>query len=199
VDTLLLTNRHITLGNRMATEIVPPGPHRELATRQLASLADETPEGRSIVCCSRRSTSCAAGDEGRGTSSIQRPDAHERLHLGDPTCARRGRRGRPREVPASCRRSWCRRLEDGDAGGTPLAVSDAPGCWADLAQGLVKGGSPNDSRASGRWDPDVMITGDNPRTAAAIAGNPRGHFLAQATPEPRSADQDEQGKASSSR
>jgi K+-transporting ATPase ATPase B chain len=96
VDTLLLDKTGtITLGNRMATELIPVtgGSENDLAdAAQLASLADETPEGRSRRPRTRRAF-----------HSVQRPHAHERLRPGWPSDPQ-GRRGRRRRARASARR-----------------------------------------------------------------------------------------------
>ena len=101
VDTLLLDKTGtITLGNRMATEFLPLAGVRveELAeAAQLASLADETPEGRSIVVLAKSSIPAAAARH-RGDGdlrAVQRPDAHERLRSRRTADSQgRGRRGR---------------------------------------------------------------------------------------------------------
>jgi K+-transporting ATPase ATPase B chain len=68
IDVLLLDKTGtITLGNRMASEFIPaPGvdPERAADAAQLASLADETPEGRSIVVLAKESSTCAAATSG---------------------------------------------------------------------------------------------------------------------------------------
>ena len=86
VDTLLLDKTGtITLGNRMATEFIPVDGVRleELAdAAQLASLADETPEGRSIVVLAKEQYGLRGRDvqsNRRAVHSVQRADAHERL------------------------------------------------------------------------------------------------------------------------
>ena len=90
VDVLLLDKTGtITFGNRQASLFVPaPGiAEDELADiAQLASLADETPEGRTIVVLAKQSSSCAIETLGRSARfTVLRPDTHER----------RGPRGRP--------------------------------------------------------------------------------------------------------
>ena len=84
VDTLLLDKTGtITLGNRQATEFMPLRgvSEQELAdAAQLASLADETPEGRSMWCSPRRNTAFAAATRraAREVHPLHRPDPHER-------------------------------------------------------------------------------------------------------------------------
>ena len=91
VDTLLLDKTGtITLGNRMATEFIPMldvGPHDLAEAAQLASLADETPEGRSIVVLAKREYdlrgSHVCGSGGR-VHSLLSPDPHERRQPRGP-------------------------------------------------------------------------------------------------------------------
>ena len=98
VDTLLLDKTGtITLGNRMATELIPaPGVAiDELAdAAQLASLADETPEGRSIVVLVTRALrparSPCSSDRTRSFVPFTRADAHERLRPRRPRSIRKG-------------------------------------------------------------------------------------------------------------
>ena len=198
VDTLLLDKTGtITLGNRMATELLPsPGVRVEdLAdAAQLASLADETPEGRSIVVLAKEKYGLR-GREVHGAEHdlhpVQRPDAHERRRhrrarhpqgrrRGDR--AARGRAGR-RDAAASSRPKAAR---IGDSGGTPLAVSDGARVLGIVhLKDVVKGGiKERFDRFRAMGIRTVMITGDNPRTAAAIAREAGvDDFLAEATPE----------------
>src|SRR5712671_3828058 len=208
VDTLLLDKTGtITLGNRMATEIVPaPGVRiEELAdAAQLASLADETPEGRSIVVLLKEKYQLR-GRETKGIAHFIQFSAQTRMSgcdLGD----RHVRKGAvdavgdhvkslggvmPEELVQA---AW----KMGDAGGTPLAVSDGPRVLGlILLKDVVKGGiSERFSRFRAMGIRTVMITGDNPRTAAAIARESGvDDFLAQATPEAKMRlIKDEQGK-----
>ena len=196
VDTLLLDKTGtITLGNRMATELVPaPGVRiEELAeAAQLASLADETPEGRSIVVLAKE----RFGLRGRELSGPHRSvpfSAQTRmsgLDLGDRVI----RKGAveavarhaaalggalPAEVEAAAARI-------GDQGGTPLAVAEG-GRVLGLVhlKDVVKGGiRERFDRFRAMGIRTVMITGDNPRTAAAIAAEAGvDDYLAEATPE----------------
>ena len=208
VDTLLLDKTGtITLGNRMATEIVPaPGVRvEELAdAAQLASLADETPEGRSIVVLLKEKYQLR-GRETKGIAHFIQFSAQTRMSgcdLGD----RHVRKGAvdavgdhvkslggvmPEELVQA---AW----KMGDAGGTPLAVSDgARVLGLILLKDVVKGGiSERFARFRAMGIRTVMITGDNPRTAAAIARESGvDDFLAQATPEAKMRlIKDEQGK-----
>ncbi len=197
VDTMLLDKTGtITFGNRMATALVPaPGVQiLELAeAAQLASLADETPEGRSIVVLAKE----RHGLRGRG---LTRPDARfvpfsasTRMSgcdldgrvvrkgavdaIAEHVLALGGRLpGAVGEVVASIAR----------AGGTPLVVSDGPRVLGVVhLKDVVKGGlKERFARFRAMGLKTVMITGDNPLTAAAIAAEAGvDDFLAEATPE----------------
>ena len=122
VDTLLLDKTGtITLGNRMATEFIPVldvGPHDLAEAAQLASLADETPEGRSIVVLAKREYNL------RGREFAEHEAAVHRLFSADPDERRRtspaarsarappiSRQIRPRTAAARCRPNWTRIVE----------------------------------------------------------------------------------------
>ena len=98
VDVLLLDKTGtITLGNRQATAFLPaPGvTEQELAdAAQLASLADETPEGRSIVVLAKEKFGIRARDDSRtarrAIRSVHRADAHERRGFGRHSSIRKG-------------------------------------------------------------------------------------------------------------
>ncbi len=196
VDTLLLDKTGtITLGNRMATEIIPaPGVRlEELAdAAQLASLADETPEGRSIVVLLKERYQLRAR-ETKGIAHFIPFSAQTRMSgcdLGD----RKVRKGAvdavgdyvqslggavPEELVQA---AW----KIGDGGGTPLAVSEGAKVLGLIhLKDVVKGGiAERFARFRAMGIRTVMITGDNPRTAAAIARESGvDDFLAQATPE----------------
>ena len=197
VDTLLLDKTGtITLGNRMATEFLPVGGARneELAdTAQLASLADETPEGRSIVVLAKD----RYGLRGREVHEIGAhfiPFSAQTRMSGCDLNGRVIRKGAvdaivahikslggsvPTEVDAITHRI-------GDTGGTPLAVADGKRILGVIhLKDVVKGGiSERFERFRAMGIRTVMITGDNPRTAAAIAREAGvDDFLAEATPE----------------
>ncbi len=196
VDTLLLDKTGtITLGNRMATEILPaPGVRLdELAdAAQLASLADETPEGRSIVVLLKERYQLR-GRETRGLAHFIPFTAQTRMSgcdLGD----RHVRKGAVEAVADHVKSlggvmpnemlqaAW----KIGDAGGTPLAVSDNARVLGLIhLKDVVKGGiAERFARFRAMGIRTVMITGDNPRTAAAIARESGvDDYLAQATPE----------------
>ena len=198
VDTLLLDKTGtITLGNRRATEFIPaPGvTEADLAdAAQLSSLSDETPEGRSIVVLAKEKYNL----RGRELSSYA-ADVHS-LHRGDAD-VRRGPR-RPRNPQRRIRRHRAalragratrsrREVEEAvktisNAGGTPLLVAEDCRILGTIhLKDIIKGGMRerfDQLRAMGIRT--VMITGDNPLTAAAIAREAGlDDFLAQAKPE----------------
>ncbi|ASP54285.1 potassium-transporting ATPase subunit KdpB [Sinorhizobium meliloti] len=195
VDTLLLDKTGtITFGNRMASDFLPvPGVTvEELADAALlASLADQTPEGRSIVAL-------ATGEFGRGASqagidAVVPFTAETRLSGVD----HRGRRLRKGAVDSVLRFAGLsdskipqefRQAVDKVArtGGTPLAVADGNRLLGVVhLKDVVKPGIKerfSELRAMGIRT--VMVTGDNPITAAAIASEAGvDDFLAEATPE----------------
>jgi K+-transporting ATPase ATPase B chain len=196
VDTLLLDKTGtITLGNRRATEfIAAPGvTEAELAdAAQLASLADETPEGRSIVVLAKEKY----GLRGRELASVTKfiPFSATTRMSGVDLDGREIRKGAfdaiaklaaqgghlvPAEVDESVK------VISG-AGGTPLLVAEDRRVLGTIyLKDIVKGGMRerfDQLRAMGIRT--VMITGDNPLTAAAIAREAGvDDFLAQATPE----------------
>ncbi|HSW13421.1 MAG TPA: potassium-transporting ATPase subunit KdpB [Solimonas sp.] len=199
VDTLLLDKTGtITLGNRQATAFhaVPGVYENELVdAAQLASLSDETPEGRSIVILAKQKH----GLRGREMSPLHARfvpftaqtrmsgvdvDGHE-IRKGaveavkDYLKAHAGGHPIPPELDAITERI-------AKAGGTPLAVArDGRVLGVVELKDIVKGGIRErfaELRAMGIRT--VMITGDNPMTAAAIAAEAGvDDFLAQATPE----------------
>jgi K+-transporting ATPase ATPase B chain len=195
VDTLLLDKTGtITFGNRMASDFVPVGAvdARDLAeAAMLASLGDETPEGRSVVAL-------ATGDFGVAPATA-RPDlvvpfAAETRLSGVDIGGRRLRKGAvdsilkftglgDAPVPADFRKA----VEAiARTGGTPLAVADGSRLLGVIhLKDVVKPGIKERFaalRAMGIRT--VMVTGDNPVTAAAIASEAGvDDFLAEATPE----------------
>jgi len=192
VDTLLLDKTGtITLGNRMATEFIPaPGVTvADLALdAQLASLSDETPEGRSIVVLAKQFVPKPAHIQEQGMTFV--PFTAQTRLSGvdmDGTSIRKGAVDAvaklvakfPAEVAAAAERI-------AKSGGTPLAVAKNGQARGVIhLKDVVKGGIRQrftQLRAMGIKT--VMITGDNPLTAAAIAAESGvDDFLAQATPE----------------
>ncbi len=197
VDTLLLDKTGtITLGNRMATELLPaPGVKvEELAdVAQLASLADETPEGRSIVVLAKE----RYGLRGREVHGAEHAFIKFSAQTRMSGCDIGGRVIRKGAVEAVERHvvglggSVPARIKDdagriSDSGGTPLAVSDGPRILGVVhLKDVVKGGiKERFDRFRAMGIRTVMITGDNPRTAEAIAREAGvDDYLAEATPE----------------
>jgi K+-transporting ATPase ATPase B chain len=197
VDTLLLDKTGtITLGNRRATELVPaPGVKEEdLAdAAQLASLADETPEGRSIVVLAKEKY----GLRGRELSSYAAtfiPFSAQTRMSGVDLDGREIRKGAPDAIIQHCCQPGASappEVEEtvkaiSNAGGTPLLVAEDRRVLGTIyLKDIVKGGMRerfDQLRAMGIRT--VMITGDNPLTAAAIAREAGvDDFLAQAKPE----------------
>ncbi len=197
VDTLLLDKTGtITLGNRRATEFVPaPGvTERDLAdAAQLASLADETPEGRSIVVLAKEKY----GLRGRDLSSYGAtfiPFSATTRMSGVDLDGREIRKGAPDAIVQHCASSGCKMAPQIDeviktisnSGGTPLLVCEDGRILGTVhLKDIIKGGMRerfDQLRAMGIRT--IMITGDNPLTAAAIAREAGvDDFLAQAKPE----------------
>ncbi|WP_426734160.1 potassium-transporting ATPase subunit KdpB [Myxococcus faecalis] len=200
VDTLLLDKTGtITLGNRMATELLPmPGVRlEELAeAAQLASLADETPEGRSIVTLVKdtyklRPRELSAHQETfvpftaqTRMSGCDLVEPHARsIRKGAVDAIVKHVQGQGGAVPSELALAAGR---IGDAGGTPLAVAEGSRLLGIIhLKDVVKGGiRERFDRFRAMGIRTVMITGDNPRTAAAIAREAGvDDFLAEATPE----------------
>jgi potassium-transporting ATPase ATP-binding subunit len=207
VDVLLLDKTGtITLGNRQATAFLPP---RDVSAEdladaaQIASLADETPEGRSIVVLAKEKYDIRERDVHALKASFVPFSAHTRMSGVDiiapdgPDGTARVReirkgaadavaayvRDKGGEVPAEVRAT----VEDiAKQGGTPLVVAEGPRVLGVVQlKDIVKGGIKErfaELRKMGIKT--IMITGDNPMTAAAIAAEAGvDDFLAQATPE----------------
>jgi potassium-transporting ATPase ATP-binding subunit len=197
VDTLLLDKTGtITFGNRMATEFLPVAGASgdELAKAALlSSLADETPEGRSIVALARGDYGLAEPVLKVGDARII-PFAAQTRVSGVDIGAREIRKGAVDAIlkrqglgiataPTEFRQAVERVAT---SGGTPLAVSDGDRLLGIIhLKDVVKPGIKERSaalRAMGIRT--VMVTGDNPLTAAAIASEAGvDSFLAEATPE----------------
>jgi len=199
VDVLLLDKTGtITLGNRQAVEFIPVGTvnERELAeAAQLASLADETPEGRSIVILAKERyglRGSAGGDEPRDIrfipfsaqtrmSGVDLDGLSIRKGAYDAIMAYIQQQGKP--VPPELKAV----VEDiAKAGGTPLAVvRNGEALGVVRLKDIVKGGIKERFIKMRKMGiKTVMITGDNPLTATAIAAEAGvDDFLAEATPE----------------
>ena len=202
VDVLLLDKTGtITLGNRQAVEFKPVGgatPEELAEAAQLASLADETPEGRSIVVLAKEKY----GLRGRPMGSTD--EAPQGMHFvafsaqtrmsGVDFDGRSIRKGAPDAIIALAQAAGhklpadLQPTVDGIArgGGTPLVVArNGQALGVIHLKDIVKGGiKERFAQLRKMGIKTVMITGDNPLTAAAIAAEAGvDDFLAQATPE----------------
>src|SRR5438034_3395807 len=197
VDVLLLDKTGtITLGNRQATQFVPaPGvAERELAdAAQLASLADETPEGRSIVVLAKERYGIRERDVQKLGAAFVAFTAQTRMS-GVNMNGRQVRKGAADAIEAHVKNlggavpTEVRVVVDKIAkeGATPLVVSDGSAVLGVVQlKDIVKGGIKERFGELRRMGiKTVMITGDNPLTAAAIAAEAGvDDFLAEATPE----------------
>ncbi len=197
VDTLLLDKTGtITLGNRQAVAFraVAGVDEAELAdAAQLASLADETPEGRSIVVLAKqfglRERELASHEaqfvEFTAQTRMSGVDwAGRSIRKGAAEAVYRWLTEQGKPVPRDLETTV---VDIAQAGGTPLVVADNErgALGAVYLKDIVKGGMRerfDQLRAMGIRT--IMITGDNPLTAAAIAGEAGvDDFLAEATPE----------------
>ena len=194
VDVLLLDKTGtITLGNREATEFIPaPGVSKEeLAdAAQISSLADETPEGRSVVVLAKR-----YGIRAREIHEIPNaefvPFTAQTRMSGVNMDGRQVRKGAADAVCQWVGGAFPREMEQtveriSKSGGTPLVVATNQRALGVIAlKDIVKGGLPERfKRFRAMGIRTVMITGDNPLTAAAIAAEAGvDDFLAQAKPE----------------
>lgn len=197
VDALLLDKTGtITLGNRMATEFITAHgicPEQLADAAQLASLADETPEGRSIVVLAKEKYNLRE----RNLTALEAefvPFTAQTRMSGVNVKGREVRKGAvdaikkymqkqggvfPDEVDKACETI-------AKSGGTPLVVADGERVLGAIhLKDIVKGGIKERFRELRQMGiKTVMITGDNPLTAAAIAAEAGvDDFLAEATPE----------------
>ena len=194
VDTLLLDKTGtITLGNRQAAEFVPmPGvTEQELAeAAQLSSLSDETPEGRSIVVLAKDKYGLRGRDMAELNASFVSFTAQTRMS-GIDFSGTEIRKGAVDSVVTYAGLASSPALTAiveriSKAGGTPLAVARNKQLLGVIyLKDIVKGGIAERFAELRRMGiRTVMITGDNPLTAAAIAAEAGvDDFLAQATPE----------------
>jgi potassium-transporting ATPase ATP-binding subunit len=197
VDTLLLDKTGtITLGNRMATEFLPvlDVPVEELAdAAQLASLADETPEGRSIVVLAKNRYNLRGRELAEKDAHFIAFSALTRMSGLDMN-ERSIRKGAADQVVKFARDHGGTAPPElagiveriAKAGGTPLVVADG-GCILGVIhlKDIIKEGiRERFARLRAMGMRTVMITGDNPLTAAAIAYEAGvDDFRAEATPE----------------
>ncbi len=201
VDTLLLDKTGtITLGNRHATELfaLPGVSERDLAdAAQLSSLADETPEGRSIVVLAKEKYGIRGRDMAPLHAQLVPFTAQSRMSGIDldGSSIRKGAADAVvawvRQVTNNPNMQMPRTLREAvervaKAGGTPLVVArDGRILGVIYLKDIVKGGIRERFGELRRMGiRTVMITGDNPLTAAAIAAEAGvDDFLAEATPE----------------
>jgi len=202
VDVLLLDKTGtITLGNRQAVEFIPIGdtsPQELAEAAQLASLADETPEGRSIVVLAKEKYNL----RGRSVSPSEvMPEGmhfipfsaqnrmsgvefdHQAIYKGAPDTMIAYLQDQGGQVPPELRYTVDAIAQ---SGGTPLVVTRSDHALGVIhLKDIVKGGLRERFHQLRRMGiKTVMITGDNPLTAAAIAAESGvDDFLAQATPE----------------
>lgn len=197
VDVLLLDKTGtITLGNRQAATFIPaPGvTEEELAgVAQLASLADETPEGRSVVVLAKQRFNLRERDLRSLAATFVPFSAHTRMS-GVDIGERAIRKGAPAAIQKHIE-SLGQVVSKGiltavqevaRRGSTPLLVSDGPRVLGIIElKDIVKGGIKERFGELRRMGiKTIMITGDNPLTAAAIAAEAGvDDFLAEATPE----------------
>jgi K+-transporting ATPase ATPase B chain len=197
VNTLLLDKTGtITLGNRQAVEFIPVegATESELAdAAQLSSLADETPEGRSIVVLAKEKYNLRGREVAEYDAHFIPFSAYTRMS-GVDMDGRQLRKGATDAIinfVSEKGANACPSLKETSerisrSGGTPLAVADGAKVLGIVhLKDIVKGGM-KERLASLRTMGirSVMITGDNPLTAAAIASEAGvDDFLAQATPQ----------------
>ncbi|TLD70246.1 potassium-transporting ATPase subunit KdpB [Phragmitibacter flavus] len=201
IDVLLLDKTGtITIGNRMASDFRPaPGiTEAQLAdAAQLASLADETPEGRSIVILAKEKFNLRARDlttDNNNTQATFIPFTAQTRMSGVDIDQRRIRKGAAdsirqyiQQLGGSYPSEVTQLVETASrAGRTPLVVAEGNQVLGVVElKDVVKGGiKQRFAQLRQMGIRTVMITGDNPMTAAAIAAEAGvDDFMAQATPE----------------
>lgn len=190
----------ITLGNRQATELVPaPGiqPEAMADAAQLASLADETPEGRSVVVLTKGKFGLRGRDLHELEATPVKFSAETRMsgldiHSGGEV--RHLRKGAVEAMERFSRRNGVAIAPEvteaaeriAREGGTPLLVGDEKAVYGVIhLKDVVKGGIRERFEQLRRMGiRTVMVTGDNPATAAAIAAEAGvDDFIAEAKPE----------------
>ncbi len=207
VNTLLLDKTGtITLGNRQASEFVPVGDASaaELAdAAQLSSLADETPEGRSVVVFAKTQYGLRERGPGELRQATWVPFTAQTRMSGVDSEGRQVRKGAATAVMKWVRDNGGHPSEDvgpvvdgiSASGGTPLVVAERIDGQPARALGVIHLKDVVKAGMRERFDEmrrmgirTVMITGDNPLTARAIAQEAGvDDFLAEATPEDKMA------------
>ncbi|MGZ5032014.1 MAG: potassium-transporting ATPase subunit KdpB [Usitatibacter sp.] len=197
VDVLLLDKTGtITLGNRQATEFIPAGGVSQAVladAAQLASLADETPEGRSIVVLAKQRFKLRERDVASLGATFVHFTAHTRMS-GVDLGERQIRKGAADAIRAWVEQKGGRVPQEMQVivdtvsrrGSTPLVVADGTQVVGVIElKDIVKGGMKERFTQLRRMGiKTIMITGDNRLTAAAIAAEAGvDDFLAEATPE----------------
>ena len=196
VNTLLLDKTGtITLGNRQATEFIPApdvSPERLANAAQLASLSDETPEGRSVMVLAKERYNLRGRDLGgihaefvpfsaqTRMSGVNLPGM--RIRKGSAATIARFLEDQGSSLPKKVRDTV---EEISRAGGTPLVVAEnSTALGVIYLKDIVKGGLKERlARLRSMGIRTVMITGDNPLTAAVIAREAGvDDFLAEAKP-----------------
>ncbi len=203
VDVLLLDKTGtVTLGNRMATEFTPaPGVAKERLAdaAQLASLADETPEGRSIVVLAKEKYGLRGREVHEIAAHFVPFSAQTRMSGADIQVDGSGSRRMIRKGAADAIKAFIEQQggvypaaiqqtvqEISRAGATPLVVAENGEVLGIIhLKDIVKGGIKDRfGRLRKMGIKTVMITGDNPLTATAIAAEAGvDDFLAEAKPE----------------
>ncbi len=203
VDVLLLDKTGtITIGNRMATEFIPaPGVSIDKLAEaaQMASLADETPEGRSIVVLAKEKHGLRGHEVAMPPATFIPFTAQTRMSGVDVESASNTPARLIRKGAADSVRAWVEGqggsypTETADAverisrgGGTPLVVAEGKRVMGVvLLKDIVKGGiKERFAQLRTMGIKTIMVTGDNPLTAAAIAAEAGvDDFIAQAKPE----------------
>jgi K+-transporting ATPase ATPase B chain len=203
IDVLLLDKTGtITFGNRMASDFYPAAPvtkQRLAECAQLASLADETPEGRSIVVLAKEQFNLRAQNMATTEARFIAFSAQTQMSGLDQVdksgqvvrSVRKGAAAAIQKYVESIGGIYPKDLQKSvdmiaRSGGTPLVVADGKEVLGAVQlKDVVKGGIKERFAELRRMGiRTVMITGDNPLTAAAIAAEAGvDDFMAQATPE----------------
>jgi K+-transporting ATPase ATPase B chain len=198
IDVVLLDKTGtITLGNRRAVEFIPAegvAPELLASSAQMASLSDETPEGRSIVVLAKEKYKIRAWAAGELRGTFIPFSAQTRMSGIDLEDGQHIRKGASEAVEAYVKQHGGRMPADvrqsveriARLGGTPLVVAAEKSVLGVVyLKDIIKGGIKERFEHLRKMGVNsVMITGDNPLTAAAIAAEAGvNDFLAEATPE----------------